>query len=429
MNTINTELWHLHGPRRAHHNRYDKEMKLVGINAFEAHKAGATGKDVKVAIIDSGCDADHPRLMNKIAAKSRSFEGYGAVSQTQGSNGWKKAIYNRYDAHGTALAGIVAGRPEAGRIASSQDPANGFDLAQDFTGVAPDAEVLVIRLFTNFDDDQLTKAIEAAEEADVVLFARTLPTRRSDTGKINGKTESPKIAADLEREKRAPSIRAFEDQLNSLTDKLPVVCAAGNGGFEKVSHPADHKNTIAVGACNELGWRSTYAQYGDDLAIVAPSSDQVIATREDKHTRLDQETASERKLNNSQKKNSNRVGYWGIVTTDNRGNSGYVKEPDPQPDFTPLEGKLRFGGTSAAAAQVAGVVALMISANDKLRREPDLIRKILCKTASLENLEQEVTGDRRKLTIDGEDHDFDIEFGFGLVDAAAAVAEAKKFTG
>src|SRR3954469_15586289 len=44
-------------------------------------------------------------------------------------------------------------------------------------------------------------------------------------------------------------------------------------------HPASMRETIAVGACNDRGYRSTYSQYGESLDIVAPSNDVMVDDR------------------------------------------------------------------------------------------------------------------------------------------------------
>lgn len=74
----------------------------------------------------------------------------------------------------------------------------------------------------------------------------------------------------------------------------------------------------------------------------------------------------------------------------------------------------QFSGTSAAAPLVSGVIALMISANPVLRREE--IAEILHQTA-------------RKVDEEGGYYNaqgHSIYYGYGLIDAGAAVAEAKR---
>ena len=79
--------------------------------------SGARAGAVRVALIDSGVDADHPDLAGRIA-DARSFVG-GAPSDTQG--------------HGTIIAGIIAAQ-------------TGNDIG--IAGLAPSAELLVAKVVT-----------------------------------------------------------------------------------------------------------------------------------------------------------------------------------------------------------------------------------------------------------------------------------------
>jgi subtilisin family serine protease len=79
----------------------------------ELHKA-STGRDVRVAVIDSGIDANHPDLAGQVQLRENFVD----------------ATPDAAEAHGTAIAGIIAAR--AG---------NGIGIA----GVAPDARLMALR--------------------------------------------------------------------------------------------------------------------------------------------------------------------------------------------------------------------------------------------------------------------------------------------
>ena len=87
--------------------------KLIG--ADRAHTL-STGRDVKIAVIDTGADKDHPDLRGRFL-KTQNFVEGGDVSFTQ-------------DRHGTAVAGIIGARAKDG---------NGV------YGIAPDSAMLAIK--------------------------------------------------------------------------------------------------------------------------------------------------------------------------------------------------------------------------------------------------------------------------------------------
>lgn len=140
---------------------------------------------------------------------------------------------------------------------------------------------------------------------------------------------------------------------NALQDAVQAACAngvlfvaaAGNAGDEPVIYPARYPETIAVGATDESDYRWSYSNYGDELNVVAPSGDGWITP------------------------------FW---TTDITGSAGY------NPGFTGYGDAAGnyykwFGGTSAAAPQVAGLAALILSVNPFLTS--DEVQSIIESTA------------------------------------------------
>ena len=140
-----------------------------------------------------------------------------------------------------------------------------------------------------------------------------------------------------------------------------VVCSAGNSGNGiNVAFPACLNDVIAVGAVHQNGTIWNYCQTGNQLDLVAPSG---------------------------------QTGYNGDVTTlDLSGTSGQ----------NTTNYMHNFGGTSAACPQVAGVAALMLSVNPSL-------------TAA------QVKTKLQQTAVDLGTSGFDTTYGYGLVDAYAAV--------
>ncbi len=164
----------------------------------------STGRGVRVGLVDTGVDADHPHLV--VAGGRNCVTGENPADH--GSNGHE---------HGTHVAGIVGGRgrPPAG-----------------CRGVAPGVELMSYRVFghgraeaTNF---AIAKAIDTAvgDGCDVVNLS------------LGGGPADAVVRAAVEEAQEAGVI---------------VVAAAGNDGRGPVAFPADLPDVVAVSALGRTG--------------------------------------------------------------------------------------------------------------------------------------------------------------------------------
>lgn len=164
---------------------------------------------------------------------------------------------------------------------------------------------------------------------------------------------------------------------------IPIFFAAGNGNEPlDLDGYANYPGVMAVAASTNEDEKAAYSDYGKNVWVIAPSSG----------------------------------GTLGIFTTDRIGPEGY----DFQSDYTD-----EFGGTSSSCPLVAGVAALMLSANPELTLQD--IRDILKNTADKINQDQVTTfqdywGNRYDDAYDEEGHSK--VYGWGRVNAGAAVAMA-----
>lgn len=158
------------------------------------------------------------------------------------------------------------------------------------------------------------------------------------------------------------------------------VWAAGNGAQKQdecnFDGYANHPLTIAVGAVGDNFKKSSYSEECSALMVVAPSNG----------------------------------GSKGIITCDIMGPQGY----------SPTECTDSFGGTSSAAPLAAGVVALMLSANPNLGWKD--VQYILMTTA------QQVDPTDASWETNAVGRKFSHRYGYGLIDAEAAVQEALRWS-
>ena len=170
--------------------------------------SGLRGSGVRVAIVDTGIDADHPDLAGRIAAH-RDFSGAG----------------DRDDVgHGTHVAGIVAG---GGAV---------------YRGVAPEATLVIAKALSKEggSEDAVLAAMSWASGQSVAVMNLSL-----------GGPGSP----------RSPLSR----EVDALTAQGIIVCvAAGNDGPASgtISSPGDARGALTVGAVDKTGALAFYSSRG-----------------------------------------------------------------------------------------------------------------------------------------------------------------------
>jgi subtilisin-like proprotein convertase family protein len=163
-----------------------------------------------------------------------------------------------------------------------------------------------------------------------------------------------------------------------------------NGPTRWLNGFATHEDVISVAASTSLGKKAAYSNWGAEISVCAPS-------------------------NNASPSTYPNVTTWlpglGVVTTDRGGYSGY----------SPRDYTYTFGGTSSACPVVAGVAALVLSANPYLNAQE--VREILQSTADkIEDTDPDPQLGQSFGTYDADGHSQ--WFGYGKVNALAAVTEA-----
>ncbi len=366
-----------------------------------------------------------------------------------------------FSSHGTAASGLIVGGPEI--LGPEQEPHAG---AIPYFGVDPYSHLISVR--TGFDDDpaQFISALLYAwnQAADVIVLPRGLPdpvasymTPKDDFGAdlerwanrdhsdLLGRMEALQATAEtvspLHPQRGATKARLWRilrQIFIAVSKHIPIVCAAGNDGESQLNYPASlasrENGVIAVGAVTANGLRAGYSNYGDGLSLVAPSDDMQVFNRY--QLRDVPKTRERLKYLCSDDVQQLDYSHLGLLTTDIPGRFGYdagrAATGDPDDRASPeLQTGLytQFGGTSGAAALVAGVVALIRRA-ERARSDKGGpldgcdIKKLLCDTArqSLPLMQDQAPLKGDRMNSASEDADtFEAFFGCGLVDARAAI--------
>lgn len=158
-----------------------------------------------------------------------------------------------------------------------------------------------------------------------------------------------------------------------------IVFAGGNEDLEYLNYYAAHPDVIAVAASTSQDQHASYSNRGRELCVCAPSNGDwpILAARAWWDEGLSGETGNYK--------------FW----RDGRSRGQYYKH---------------FGGTSSATPLVAGICALILSANPDLTARE--VKEILQKTA-------DKIGDPSEYS-----NGYSLRFGYGRVNADKAVAEA-----
>lgn len=179
----------------------------VATRVDELHKRGLKGQGQRVCVVDTGADSSHPALSGRIAGGKNMFDNSTNLEDCNG--------------HGTFVSSMIVGKNK------------------DFSGVAPEAEVFMYKVFgceSNTSNDIILKALLAADADDCDIVSLSLGGDNGYHGSLMSRVAS----------------QVAEDRL--------VIIAAGNAGDMGpfyASSPASGRGVVAVASVNSkqiLGW-------------------------------------------------------------------------------------------------------------------------------------------------------------------------------
>lgn len=356
-------------------DKNDTMVRDAGINALEAWTIlkGGGDNDITVAVMDQNFFVDHPDLNNQLKEGYREFD-----FDTPGQPFPKPLSDIGFGDHGTKCAGIaIAERNDSGVV-----------------GVAYGCKFLPVRFPDSDEDDKLADYFEkVGEKADVIscswsvepVFARADSTLKEALEKL-AKSGGPRgrgcvicfaagnYSVPINEKMKAP-LRYFDSQ-----GEKQIV-----GKGKRIKNPyASHPDVIAVAASTSLNTKAEYSNYGKEISVCAPGGNYFP------------ETGFE------------QLEGPGIYTTATIESIGDVEK------YTK-----KFAGTSSSTPLVAGVAALILSANKKLTAR--MVKCILEITADkIGDGDPEIDqGDGKYIETEKGRHSK--WFGYGKINAGRAV--------
>lgn len=207
------------------------------------------GKGVVVAVLDTGCQHDHPDL------KDRIIDGKNFTTDSNQD----PACFADENGHGTHVAGTIAATINN----------------EGVVGVAPEAKLLILKVLSNRGGGQYKWIIEAIQYA-VNWRGPNNEKVRVISMSLGGPQDIPELHE---------AIKYAVDQ------NILVVCAAGNDGdgrddtIER-SYPGAYNEVVQVGAIDFNRKLAPFTNTNDEIDLVAPGVNILSTFPKGKYARL-----------------------------------------------------------------------------------------------------------------------------------------------
>ncbi|MER6999480.1 S8 family serine peptidase [Streptomyces sp. NPDC000410] len=204
-----------------------KQWYLDAMGADEIWKK-ATGKGIKVAVIDSGVNPSTPSLKGRVLEGTDATDAPGEATDD-------------YNGHGTTIAELIAGTGQGGGL----------------RGLAPDAQIVPVRVA----DGEFAKKykVNAWDEATAIRAAAD-----SDAQII-----SMSWGAEFGDYKMEEAVKYAESKGKLFFAAVGNTAKQGN----KPEYPANFPEVVGVAASDREGQVADYSQHGDFVDIAAPGND------------------------------------------------------------------------------------------------------------------------------------------------------------
>lgn len=207
------------------------QWHLPKIGAFTAWDTTMGSSSIRVAVLDTGADLDHPDLVGRIVKQTDVADNDGSAEDDDG--------------HGTHVAGIIAAT------------ANN---SQGVAGVAPGVSLIIVDVFKLQYDAQTNKYKN---------YATTASIAQGITYAINNNADVINMSLG--------GYSTDSVERNAVTQAanagIVVVAAAGNDATSTATYPGDLDSVICVTATDRNDVITSYSNFGSAKDISAPGGD------------------------------------------------------------------------------------------------------------------------------------------------------------
>lgn len=243
---------------------YPAQWGLTAVNAQEAWSKGYTGEGARVAVLDSGIAHQHPDLVDNIDhADSATFLPcyYGSNCDGDGYEDWRVLDIPDFN-HGTHVAGTIAASGKGGQV----------------LGVAPDAEIIAVKVCSEFDtycyDEAIIPGIVHAANVGADIINMSLGGLSRTNGKVRCEEyrdlfDDPEMSCGEVAASDRVIYRAYSRAFRyAEAHNSTIIVSAGNSGLDgnagnyevdgEVIHNqlflfADFPNVVSISAVAPVG--------------------------------------------------------------------------------------------------------------------------------------------------------------------------------
>lgn len=243
---------------------------LVGMQVIR-NNHHLTGKGQIIAVLETGIDADHPYLRDRVVAEACFSTSDARFSSTSlcpngrandiGAGTARPATGVSNSEHGTHVAGIIAG---------SRSDANGSVME----GLAKDAEIISVQIYSKVDSAQYCNPMPTpcvkAYPSDQIKALEHVFLLRSSLKHIVAVNLS--VGGGRHLEPCRDSV--FSDIIKALRIAgVATVVAAGNDKNDNaLAEPACVPEAVSVGATDKADNIADYSNLSGNLSLLAPGS-------------------------------------------------------------------------------------------------------------------------------------------------------------